>query len=459
MAQIGVEDIVAAMEGHSPPQIAAGVARLVYQGNISAGDRMPVIKEVAQNLGVSAGTVAAAWKILGDLGLVESRGRSGTLVLPRPNSWLPPRYRPDTDSSAQVMLNLAEGTPDPDLLPDVTRGLILGTQDHRTMSVDSYFDPPVNPVLRDLLEASWPYHAQRITVFDGAGDALFRSLEETVRFGDRVAVEDPGYPPLFDMADVMGLVPVRLEMDSCGVTCESLLRALKAGAKVICLQPRAQNPTGVSMTPTRVRGLAQVLRRFDRARRPLIIEDDHSGLVTQARMVSLGAYLPDDVLRIQSFSKAYGPDFRMAALSGPASLIDSMVARRLLGPGWTSHLLQRLLAQLMTDLEVQRQRRAAVIEYRRRAAALASELALREVVAHPGDGLTMWIPVLNEASAAGHLLAAGIRVSVGQQFSVARREVVTGEPGPGHIRVSIGALPATDLSGVAELLAAAALLG
>lgn len=459
MAQIGVEHIVAAVEGNSPPQIAAGVARLVYQGNINAGDRMPVVKDVAQNLGVSAGTVAAAWKILGDLGLVESRGRSGTLVLPRPNSWLPPRYRPEPDSAAPVVLNLAEGTPDPDLLPDVTRGLLLGTQDRRTMSVDSYFDPPVNPALRGLLEASWPYHAQRVTVVDGAGDALVRTLGETVRFGDRVAVEDPGYPPLFDMLDALGLVAVPLSMDSCGVTCESLLRALTAGAKVICLQPRAQNPTGVSMTPTRVRGLAQVLRRFDRARRPLIIEDDHSALVTQARPVSLGSYLPDDVVRIQSFSKAYGPDLRMAALSGPASLIDSMVARRLLGPGWTSHLLQRLLAQLMTDREVQRHCGAAVVEYRRRAAALVSELAHHDVVAHPGDGLTMWIPVLNEQSTAGHLLAAGIRVSVGQQFSVARREVVTGEPGPGHIRVSIGALPAKDIRGVAELIAAAAGLG
>lgn len=458
MVQVGVQSIVDAVDGHTPSQIAAGVAGLVYQGEIHAGDRMPVVKDVAQSLGVSAGTIAAAWRILGDLGLVESRGRSGTLVLPRPNSWLPPRYRPDHDSSGPVVLNLAEGTPDPELLPDVTRGIILGTRDHQTMSVGSYFEPPVEPALDSLLDAQWPYRAQRITVVDGAGDGLFRTLMQAVRFGGRVAVEDPGYPPLFDMMDLLGLKPAPLEMDASGVTCDSFLEALKTGVTAVVLQPRAQNPTGVSMTTTRVRALAQILRRFEPTHRPLVIEDDHSCLVTPLRPVSLGTYMPNDVVRIQSFSKAYGPDFRLAALSGPAPLVDSLVARRLVGAGWTSHLLQRLLVQLMTDEDVQRHLGGAVAEYGRRATELASELARHGVDVHPGDGLTTWIPVRDENAAADYLLAAGIRVSVGQQFSVRRREGGNDVVGLGHIRVSIGALPAKDIGDFAELVAGAAAL-
>ena len=94
MAQISATQIAAGLEGRSPAQIAAGVARMVNEGVVSPGDRLPIVHDLAPQLGVSTGTVAAAWNTLSALGLVESRGRAGTFVLPTPASWLPPRYRP-----------------------------------------------------------------------------------------------------------------------------------------------------------------------------------------------------------------------------------------------------------------------------------------------------------------------------------------------------------------------------
>ena len=94
MAQISATQIAAGLEGRSPAQIAAGVARMVNEGVVSPGDRLPIVHDLAPQPGVSTGTVAAAWNTLSALGLVESRGRAGTFVLPTPASWLPPRYRP-----------------------------------------------------------------------------------------------------------------------------------------------------------------------------------------------------------------------------------------------------------------------------------------------------------------------------------------------------------------------------
>ncbi|WP_448629742.1 GntR family transcriptional regulator [Cellulomonas soli] len=84
---------VVAVEDRSPRGIAATVARLVRSGELRAGDRLPTVRDVAARLGVSPATVSGAWQALSAVGMVVSRGRAGTFVLPEPAGWLPPRYR------------------------------------------------------------------------------------------------------------------------------------------------------------------------------------------------------------------------------------------------------------------------------------------------------------------------------------------------------------------------------
>ena len=52
---------------------------------------------------------------------------------------------------------------------------------------------------------------------------------------------------------------------------------------------------------------------------------------------------------VQSFSKSFGPDLRLAAVGGPEDLVGELVARRLLGAGWSSRLLQGVLLELLVD--------------------------------------------------------------------------------------------------------------
>jgi DNA-binding transcriptional regulator YhcF (GntR family) len=86
-------DLAAHVEDRSRRGIAAAVSRLVRTGQLRPGDRLPTVRELAADLAVSPATVSGAWQALGAVGLVVSRGRSGTFVLPEPASWLPPRYR------------------------------------------------------------------------------------------------------------------------------------------------------------------------------------------------------------------------------------------------------------------------------------------------------------------------------------------------------------------------------
>ena len=64
-----------------------------------------------------------------------------------------------------------------------------------------------------------------------------------------------------------------------------------------------------------------------------VFEDDHAGDISTSPLVSLGRHLPARTVLVQSFSKSFGPDLRLAAVGGPDDLLGELVARRLLGAG------------------------------------------------------------------------------------------------------------------------------
>ncbi|MBB2924978.1 PLP-dependent aminotransferase family protein [Cellulomonas cellasea] len=445
--------LAAHVDDRSPRGIAATVARLVRSGELAPGDRLPTVRELAADIGVSPATVSGAWQALAGVGLVVSRGRAGTYVQPEPASWLPPRYRDLATGAPAARLDLSSGTPDPALLPPLGPALRRVAARTPAAGTGTYLSAPVIEPLERLLRASWPFTPERLTVVDGAVDALSRTLEQVARFGDRVVVEDPCFPPILDLLDQLGLERVPVALDRQGLRPDLLAAALDGGAGVVVLQPRAHNPTGVSMSATRARELARVLRAPRDGPRVHVVEDDHSGDICRAPDVSLGQHLPHRVVHVRSYSKSHGPDLRIAAVGGPAAVLDRLVARRMLGPGWTSRLLQEVLVDLMTDGDAM----GAVLDARRvysaRQRALTAALAEHGVHVQPGDGINLWLPVADEATALVRLEAAGIRVAPGSPF-VARTEPADGPRGA-HVRVTVGVLR-DDVEAVARALALAA---
>lgn len=434
--------IVDAIDETSARGIAAAVGRLVNLSKINPGDRLPTVRDVAVVLRVSPTTVSHAWRSLARAGLVTTRGRSGTFVRGEAHGSPAHRMLRVFGKPGDLSLDLSTGIPDATLLPDWGPSLARAGEQR---FASHYGDVPVLPALEEVLRDRWPFPPERLTVLDGALDALDRVAAVTVQFGDRVLVENPCFPPILDILEERGAQPVPIELDDDGPSPEAVARALAAHPSVFLLQPRAHNPSGVGLSEARARRLADVLAGSS----VVVVEDDHAGDISSAPLVSLGSHLPGRVVHIRSFAKSHGPDLRLAAVGGPSWAIDAVDQRRLLGPGWSSRLLQAVLVGLLTDAAATAEVRAARDIYARRRRRVADLLTERGVETSGRDGINLWVAVTHEQSALLVLAADGIGAAPGSPFEVAPlRE--------DHLRLTVGLVPEEDAARVVDALAAAA---
>jgi DNA-binding transcriptional MocR family regulator len=199
------------------------------------------------------------------------------------------------------------------------------------------------------------------------------------------------------------------------------------------------------MTWQRAEELAALLRPT----KVLVIEDDHSGAVSSAPLTSLARWLPDQVVRLQSFSKSHGPDLRLAAIGGPRDIMHKVELQRRFAGGWESLLLQRVLLRLLTDPKSARTIGTAREIYRLRRAAMVGAIASYGLKTSGNDGLNLWVEVENESLALRRLADADIGVCPGSPLTWAH-------PDTPHVRVTTGVLPVEEAPRVAAYLAGAA---
>ena len=373
----------------------------IAAGSIASGDRLPSIRDMAELTSLAPNTVAAAYRRLADRGVVVSHGRGGTFVLERPALGL--QRSPSVPPGA---IDLASGTPDPRLLPDLARYVL-----HPGPST-SYIDPPILPEMAEAglaWLASQGVEASRLLLTSGALDAIERVLTARLRPGDAVAVERPGWSAVTDLVAALGMRSVGVPTDDTGMLPDSLQHHL-AAVDAVVVTPRAQNPLGAAIDSRRRAELAAIL---DTRPELFIVEDDHAGPIAGARLHPISPGRRRWAF-VQSVAKAFGPDLRLALVIGDDLTVDRVGGRFGIGPGWVSRILQRAVAAMMTDGAVTTLLRDAEAEYARRRELLIDALSATGLVGATGrSGLNVWVPVRSEqasltaASAHGFVLRGG----------------------------------------------------
>lgn len=428
--------------GTTAADIADSVRDLRDRGVLHTGSPLPPVRELAATLGVNRNTAVAAYRQLAQAGLVVSRGRAGTVIAGH-ESVAQEGYAADT-----VLRDVGTGNPDPRLIPDPSAA--LATVAGRPVLYGE-------PVIDRGLEA-WAHEwvandlgdiAFRITITSGAVDAVERLLAQALMRDDAVALEDPCFLASIHTVRLGGYRAVPVPVDEQGMTVDGLRSALEAGVRAVICTPRAQNPTGASLTAARAAELRTVLADHPYV---LLIEDDHFSMLSGRPYESLIGPDHRRYALVRSVSKFLGPDMCLAVAATDATTAERLAMRLSPGTTWVSHLLQRLTLTQLTDPEATATIARARDHYVERNERFAARLRDAGLAAASTDGLSLWVGLPRPARAvAERLMRRGWLARTGDEFALDDRAAPSH-----HLRLTVHDLSDDDAAALVTDLVAAA---
>ncbi|HYZ86097.1 MAG TPA: PLP-dependent aminotransferase family protein [Bryobacteraceae bacterium] len=474
-------------------QVANAISDAIASSQISVGERLPTVRQTASMLGVSMTTVNSAYRLLAERGLIQGETGRGTFIrgnngaetsrdqarLPRfvgghlrKAGTVPWRRRALVNSAMRLRTRFPDakdcstGRPDPALLPlrilqrHWARAMDgVNSADLQYASVEPLEELSVQ-ILARFEKDGIAAREGNLVIGDSAQQFLMLAAEVVAGLwgpeNSVIAVEEPGYPTVFDTWERAGVRLIGVAVDEEGALPESLATALEAKAKAVLLTPRAHNPTGASWSRRRLAALADVLHEY---RDVIAIEDDQfSGIAQQGPGSLLGdPRLEDRVLYLRSYSKSIAPDLRVAVAVARPRLANLMREAKSHADGWTSRLLQRVLAHVLRDPELDDWMERARNEYeirRIRAANVINGSQSPGLSTWPGcDGANIWVHLPSSVDATEvieHAAMGGVLVAPGEPFYVT----------PGHsdvIRFNAGSAGTDHVATYAEVLVRAVL--
>ena len=419
----------------------------IERGLYGAGVRLPSVRTLSLEYGVSLTTVQQAYRWLEMAGLVEARPRSGWYVpAARPAPELPKMGKPDlrpTDVSewgqVQELLDLESESGTIQLgrgMPDVESPTLRPLQaalarEGRRAGIASlhYNDMQGVAALRKQLsrlaiEAGYHVAPDSLIVTSGCQEALSCAVRILCAPGDIVAIASPSYHGMMQILKESGVQVFEIPSDPLqGISLEALELALdRWPVKAIQVTPNASNPLGYTMPEHRRLGLIRLAQRFDVP----IIEDDINGDLVYGwpRPHALKALDEDGrVLLCSSFSKTLAPGLRVGWMA-PGRYFDKALRMKYTGSGPTAALPQIAVAEFLQKGHYPVHLRRVRRQYQRQRD-IMTEWVRRYFpegtrIGHPQGGFTLWIelPESFDTHALDPMLKEnGIAIAHGNIFS------------------------------------------
>jgi DNA-binding transcriptional MocR family regulator len=416
--------------------LAARIRLLVLDGRLPVGVRLPPERELASGLGISRTTVSAAYDLLRTSGHAASRQGSGTwTALPATGADVP-TWAPEPPPAG--VLDLAHaGPPAP---PQLHGAYAAALDDLPRMLPGTGYDYRGLPALRLRLaerftQRGLPTSPDQVLITSGSLQAVRLAMLLVVDPGDRVLVEQPGYPNAMDVVTDLGgrLVPVPMTSgahesgpDGSGSAAwdlDGIEAAVRQTApRAAYLIPDFQNPSGALMSAADRGRVAALLHRS----RTLAVVDETlvelglDGVDTPRPFASFGSFGDAGAVTVGSASKIFWGGLRVGWLRSDAATVARLAALRSRQDLSSPVLEQLACVHLMDALDAVRTHRAEQLRTQRDALVglLRRHLpAWRFAV--PSGGQVLWCSLPGPWAAAVCDAAGerGLRVTPGSRFA------------------------------------------
>lgn len=396
--------------------LAEALIELVEAGVLPAGITMPAQRSLAPAIGVSRGTVMAAYATLERHGYMLSRRGSGSRIRSKRTSLRTWSHGRLFSFSAQPgdVIDLSTGAlPASNVAREVLmRGVRAPLADYLT--TDGYF-PAGLPLLRraiarQLTDDGVPTSADEVLVTAGAQQATWLVIRALVGAGDQVLVEEPSYRGALEILRENDSRVRGIPMDSGGISVPMVRAAMKSQPRLLYCQTGIHNPTGTTMRPEARKELAQVINEHGL----LTVEDRcWSDLLLSGPPVApglAGLVAPDLVITIGTFSKLFWGGLRVGWVRSTPKLIRAFTELLKNTQLACSVPDQLYAAQLITHTaEARAERREMLVTHLGQAEAIFGEMVPMWRWGRIDGGTGLWIDTGEDASA---LVARGKRVGV-----------------------------------------------
>ena len=372
------------------------------------GMRLPSIRTLSQQRGVSTFTVVEAYERLVASGYLEARKGSGFYVRRRPGvPHLPAAHhqRAHVDLSWLMHNMLADSaTPGPGLgvlpaswLDGTQLGAALrslgrqGASGWLASGKPRGFEPLRSVLQQRLAELDIVAHPEQIVLTTGITHALDLVLRTLVGPDDTVLVLDPCWFGALGMLATRGIRVIGVPCTPDGpdlMAMEQLAQQEKP--RLLLINSAAQNPTSVSLSSAAVASILDIAIRHDF----LIFEDDVYADLCTSRITRLAAN--DQLNRViyaASFSKTLAPNIRVGYIACRPDLAESFANTKILTGFTTPELNERLVHKLL--VEGRYARHAAELRERLAECRAQTKTTLRregvDIFGDPVDGMFLWI--------------------------------------------------------------------
>ncbi|MFA9461247.1 PLP-dependent aminotransferase family protein [Thiohalorhabdus methylotrophus] len=432
-------------------QVALELGHQIEQGVYQPGEKLPGVRRLARQFGVSVNTTLHALEQLEGEGRLTARPRAGFYVKAATTPIREPRStetqgHPQAVTGQELVLRLAwaasrpgiaqlgTAVPHPSFLPVEAIEQAHGAARRRGgAGLQTYEFPPGHfelrrHIARRMMDAGCPVDPDEVVITSGCQEAIMLALDAVTEPGDIVAIESPAFYGLLQGIEAQGLQALEIPGDpETGISLEALQLAVEQWPiKAVAAVTNFSNPLGGTIPADRKKRLVRLLAE----RGAVLIEDDIYGELGYEGERPTAAKAYDEqgsVIYCSSFSKTVAPGLRIG-WAVPGRNLDLLNFGKFATNQAAPSYPQRALAHFLAEGQLERYLRGIRGRYQTHVARAIEAIRRRfpaEVrVSQPRGGFVIWVELPEDVDALQlheTALGQGVSIAPGPIFSPSQK--------------------------------------
>ncbi|MFX1708299.1 PLP-dependent aminotransferase family protein [Chitinophaga sp. CC14] len=428
-------------------EISDNMAKLIRNGVLKAGDRLPSVRMLCREHNISMNTAKRVFLELEAQSLIESKPQSGYFVsrLPYQRLPLPEVSKPSPVSNSKepaeligkVYANMGKnnltlfsvGAPSNELLPlaKLNKEIMHATRE-LSDSGTGYEQLQGNEKLRRVIAArslSWggSLHENDLVTTAGGMNALSFCMMALGKRGDTIAIESPCYPGILQLAGSLGLKVLELPTHpATGIELDALKKAIPK-IDLCLLVPNFNTPLGSCMPDEHKKEVVKLLARHGI---PLIEDDIYGDLYFGRQRPKCCKSFDQEgtVLWCSSVSKTLAPGYRVGWVA-PGIYKEQILKLKLVhaisSPAITQEAVAGFLKSGRYENHLRKLRHTLESNYQHYIEAIAEYFPAGTKTSRPQGGLALWVEFnkkINTTELFDSAMKQRISIAPGRMFTM-----------------------------------------